>query len=148
MSMWKGEIFKRQGYLIVALMLLAVALAAANLFIPKRGATLSSSTSLDLRNGADLDSVIETTLERFGVAPDAGRKSKIRQANNVDVRREIRFTVTASFPSVLVNHALNLRLRPLRARVIGTEDTKERKVTLHIQRNNMVVRSLVFVELD
>lgn len=95
-----------------------------------------------------MDAAIDSVLVHHGIVLSHGRTSTIRASDKSIVRRETRFEVSPAFLSLSCNCDLNRAVAPYDARVIATEHTKEQIVAMHIRKDGMIVRTLVFVTVS
>ncbi len=129
------------GVLTVLLGVLIV--ARFNAPAPWRG---PSPEKVSIGEDGRIDSAIHVVLERFGLTLPAGRAARGMQGQGDGIRQEFRIRVSPDFPSLVFNHALGEALRPLGARVIGTENTQDKRVDLHIRKDGIILRTLIFME--
>jgi hypothetical protein len=127
------------------LALLAIVLGIANLTAPRAEDSATAAVPPPEVNGK-LDTAIDATLARHGIEPSSVRRIAVRPAGGGVLRWELRTRVPATFPSLLLNHDLSIRLLPLGATVTGVENTQEGRTSLHVRLNGSVVRTIVLQE--
>ena len=129
------------GVLTVLLICLVAAYAA---FPASTGSAAAGGggTATDGR----IDSAIGVTLGHFGIDIPADKLARRIQSPGAMVRREIRIRVPETFPSLLLNHELDRRLQPLGARVFAAENSQEKRIAIHIRKDGVIIRTLIFQE--
>ena len=85
---------------------------------------------------------------QFGIPEKAIRARKVSNRAGHLLRKEYRIPVPRDFSSFEFNNALNRRVEQSGARVMGTEQTRERTVTLHILQGDKTVMSVVMEHRD
>jgi hypothetical protein len=96
----------------------------------------------DLRS---VNTVVDTVLARYGITPDEVRTWQVQTPDKKFLRTERRVMVPPDFISVKFNHDLNQALDGTGARVVATERTKEKTVTVHIKSGSTIIESITFV---
>jgi len=132
--------------LIGVLTVFVIGLGIANLLFPSSDPGPAARRGDIAAGRSALDSAVDSSLARFGIPPASVRRIAVRPAGAAVVRWEIRARIPAGFPGLLLNHDLSLRLLPLGARVIGTENTQEGRIAFHIRKDGVIVRSVILQE--
>ncbi len=134
--MWREAAIGVLGVLMLALL----AALAAILASPGSASGPGAGTAANGR----IDSAIGATMRHFELAMPLEKPAQ--QRLSPAVRRELRVRVPESFPSLLFNHALDSAIRPLGARVIGAENSQEKRVAIHIRKDGVILRTLILQE--
>ena len=138
----------RAGVSLRLWILAGLAVAGLGLFLanrvlaPGRGADPALSREDSLTPWA-LNAHIDSVCVLFGLDPRSGRTRRGKEESGSPGHHERRFRVPPEFSTLEFNSALQTRLLPYGARVIATERTREKSVTMSIVRNGQTVLTVV-----
>ncbi len=135
---------RRKAFLVLWLALAAAGLGIADRLLDGRPRDARPAPAAARQGSADVDQAIDTLLARYHVDPKTVRRWSILTPDKATLRREIRADVPPAFLSLGFNHDLSREVAPLGARVIATEHSKEQTVTMHVRKDGVVTRTLVF----
>jgi len=90
-----------------------------------------------------IDRGVDSVLAGFGIEPASTRKRIITVPNSGTSRTERRVPVPPEVPSVEVNAALNSLAKAFGGRAVGSENAKERTVTIHLEIGRIIVESVI-----
>jgi hypothetical protein len=111
-------------------------------FVPRAERSLAA---IPPEGAAGIQKVVDALLIRYGVDRASVKTWRVTTPDKTPLRVEQKIPVRSDFLSLVFNHDLNLRLAPYGAHVIATERTKENIITMHIVKDGMTTRSMVFV---
>lgn len=94
---------------------------------------------------AGLKAAVDSVLVRYGLDTRTVKTWRVQARGGRTFRIEQRVAVPADFNTLQFNRDVNMAVSSLDSRVVATERTKERIVTLHIVREHVTVRSLALV---
>jgi len=97
----------------------------------------------DSLTAAALNAHVDSVCIRFGLDPGAGRTRRVQGESGSPTRNERRFRVPPDFSTLEFNSALNTRLFPSGARVVATERTREKSVSMCIVKNGQTLLTVV-----
>lgn len=92
---------------------------------------------------AALNANVDSVCIRFGLDPGTGRTRRAKGESGSPTRNERRFRVPPDFSTLEFNSALSTRLLPTGARVVATEHTKEKSVSMCIVKNGQTLFTVV-----
>jgi hypothetical protein len=107
----------------------------------------ANNTSNELKSFKDrafiIDAEVDSILTRAQIKPDA-RKKKIINTTDPEIKRvERRINVPEDFSTIEFNQALNMMAQKYGGRAIGSENTKEKSVAIHIKLDRYVIESII-----
>jgi hypothetical protein len=126
------------------LVLLAAGLVAADRMLEPPAQEAPLPVAAARREGGSIDAVIDSLLVRSHVDLRTVKSWTVRTADREVLRRESRIDVPPSFLSLVFNHDLHNRVLPFGARVVATEHSREQTVTMHVRKDGLVIRTLIF----
>ena len=91
---------------------------------------------------------LASVCAQFGIPEKAIRARKVSDRADHLLRKEYRIRVPKDFSSFEFNNALNRRVEQSGARVMGTEQTRDRTVTLHVLQGDKTVMSVILEHRD
>jgi hypothetical protein len=97
----------------------------------------------DPLTAAALNAHVDSVCIRFGIDPDMGRTRRVQGVGGPPTQNERRFRVPPDFSTLEFNSALSTRLLPTGARVVATERTKEKSVSMCIVKNGQTLLTVV-----
>jgi len=100
-------------------------------------------TPLDAVRSSGFEGDLNAVCAQFGIPEKTIRLRKVTDRAGRLLRREYRIAVPKDFSSIEFNHALNRRVESAGARVMGTEQTRDRTVTLHVLQDDKTVMSVI-----
>ncbi len=134
-------------YLYFRILLIVVLLAGTGYLYYFFHARETVSTRNITRNPAgaasEIDRQVDTVLAHFGIAPEWIRKKSVQVAGSEFQRVERRVLIPMNVPPIQVNMAFNALARKYGGRAIGSENTKENTVTIHLDLNGTVLQSII-----
>lgn len=142
--MWRDRSLRWKMMLAGWLALAAVGIGVADRLLEERGGTKAPDLAAARRGSAGIDQVIDTLLVRYHVGLRTVRTWSVLTPEKSVLRRESRIDVPPAFLSIGFNHDLSGEMAPFGARVIATEHSKEQTVTMHVRKDGVVIRTLVF----
>jgi hypothetical protein len=86
---------------------------------------------------------VEAVCAEYKVPANAMRSRQIKDGKGNVLRTEYRLRLPKDFSSAEFNQALNRKVEPWGARVVGTERTRDRTVTLHVIREDETIISVI-----
>lgn len=90
-----------------------------------------------------IDAEVDSILTRAQIKPDA-RKKKVINTTDPEIKRvERRINVPEDFSTIEFNQALNMMAQKYGGRAIGSENTKEKSVAIHIKLDRYVIESII-----
>lgn len=138
----------RRTRIVIALSLAGAAIILAIVFIsyaPGRGAEPPSRKMAGNQRSEDGQFArgVEAVCAEFKVPPNAIRSRQIKDGKGNALRTEYRLRLPKDFSSAEFNQALNRKVEPWGARVVGTERMRDHTVTLHVIREDATVLSVI-----
>ncbi len=130
-------------WILAGLIVVGLGLFLANRFIAPDPGADPTQLREDTLTAAALNAHVDSVCVLFGLDPRSGRTRRAREVSGSPARNERRFTVPPDFSTLEFNSALQTRLLPSGARVIGTERARERSVNMSIVRNGQTVLTVV-----
>lgn len=97
---------------------------------------------------AGFEDDLAAVCAQFGIPEKAIRARKVSDRAGHLLRKEYRIAVPKDFSSFEFNNALNRRVEQAGARVMGTEQTRDRTVTLHVLQGEKTVMSVIIEHRD
>ena len=97
---------------------------------------------------AGFEDDLAAVCAQFGIPEKAIRVRKVCDRSGHLLRTEYRIAVPKDFSSFEFNSALNRRVEQAGARVMGTEQTRDRTVTLHVLQGDKTVMSVIMEHRD
>lgn len=90
-----------------------------------------------------LASEVDAVCRAFGIPAKAVRARPVKDRQGKVLRTEYRVRAPRDLSAAEFNADLSVRMEPFGARVVGTERTRDRTVTLHVIRDEETVLSVI-----
>lgn len=130
-----------------ALMLTCIALILFGLdrFLPAPPRVYGGLSTIPDGVMVTVQTAVDTLFARYGVDGTRVRTWKVQSSRKTPLRIEQRMTVSPLFPTLLFNHDLAALVSGEGVRVVATERTRERTVTMHVLHDDAIFRTMTFV---
>jgi hypothetical protein len=130
-------------WILAGLTVLGLGLFLANrVLAPGRGADPVFPRE-DSLTALAVNAHIDSVCILFGLDPRSGRTRRAKEESGSPAHKERRFRVPPDFSTLEFNSTLQTRLLPSGARVIATEHTREKSVSMSIVTNGQTVLTVV-----
>ncbi|MBI5020327.1 MAG: hypothetical protein HZB59_02730 [Ignavibacteriales bacterium] len=90
-----------------------------------------------------IDAEVDSILIHAKIKPDAIKKKIINTTDPEIKRIERRINIQEDFSVIELNKSLNLMAQKYGGRAIGSENTKEKSVTIHIKLDRYIIESII-----
>jgi hypothetical protein len=139
---------KPRVLIVVGLAVLSLVLGILAAVLAPRGATVhepvgKNAPAVVAPGEAEIRRGLEAVCAEFRVPPASLKVRDVKDRNGRQVRTEYRLRLPKDFSSAEFNHALNAKVEPWGAHVVGTERTHDRTVTLHVVRDEETILSVI-----
>lgn len=139
---------KPRVVIVAGLAVLSLVLGLLALVLAPRGATVreparKNAAPVVTPGDAEIRRGLEAICAEFRVPPASLKVRDVKDRNGRPVRTEYRLRLPKDFSSAEFNHALNAKVEPWGAHVVGTERTHDRTVTLHVVRDEETILSVI-----
>ncbi len=139
---------KSRVVIVAGLAVLSLVLGLLALVLAPRGATVreparKNAAPVVTPGDAEIRRGLEAICAEFRVPPASLKVRDVKDRNGRPVRTEYRLRLPKDFSSAEFNHALNAKVEPWGAHVVGTERTHDRTVTLHVVRDEETILSVI-----
>ncbi len=105
--------------------------------------TPRSTVAPSVPGEAEIRRGVEAICAEFRIPPASMKVRDVKDRTGLPVRTEYRLRLPKDFSSAEFNQALGRKVEPWGARVIGTERTHDRTVTLHVIRDEATIVSVI-----
>ena len=139
---------KSRVVIVAGLAVLSLVLGLLALVLAPRGATVreparKNAAPVVTPGDAEIRRGLEAICAEFRVPPASLKVRDVKDRSGRQVRTEYRLRLPKDFSSAEFNHALNAKVEPWGAHVVGTERTHDRTVTLHVVRDEETILSVI-----
>ena len=124
--------------LIVALAGLALGLISEKYRQPAEKIQSDISTTIK-----EIDREVDSVLTQFRIEKNWCKKKQFPVPGTNISRTEMRVLIPPDIIPVQVNHALNLMAKRYGGRAIGSENSKDNSVTIHIKLENCIIETII-----
>jgi hypothetical protein len=142
-----GTSQKSRVLIVAGLAVLSVVLGILAVVLSPHGAAgrepERKNTAVAVPGEAEIRRGLEAVCAEFKVPPASLKVRDVKNRAGDPVRVEYRLRLPKDFSSVEFNHALADKVEPWGARVVGTERTHDRTVTLHVVRDEETIMSVI-----
>lgn len=135
----KGIIFR----LLLSAILAAGTLLLINASKPPVGETAGGKKQRFDELQRQIDRGVDSVLGGFGIGQTVTRKKTITFLNSEISRIERRVSIPGDLPAVELNVALNSLAQEYGGRSVGSENTKEGTVTVHLEIGKTIVQTVI-----
>jgi hypothetical protein len=136
----------RNRWIILALLGFAAAVLVVLWFTVKESRASVSSTVKGQQRptvSSVLDEQLTAVCAQFGIPGKSIRLRKVSDREGHLLRKEHRIAVPEDFSSFEFNNALSRRVEQYGARIMGTEQSRDRTVTLHVIQDDKTLMSII-----
>ena len=92
---------------------------------------------------AAIDKNVDSVLARFGIERGWIRKREVVVPNKKQPRIERRVAIPKDVVPVMMNVAFNSMAKRYNGRAVGTENSKENTITIHIEMQGYIVQTVI-----
>jgi hypothetical protein len=107
----------------------------------------TNNTNDELKSFKDrafkIDAEVDSILSRSQIKPDAIKKKIINTTDPEIKRIERKINMQEDFPVLELNKSLNSMAQKYGGRAIGSENPKEKSVTIHIKLDKYIIETII-----
>ncbi|MBI5476992.1 MAG: hypothetical protein HY964_09700 [Ignavibacteriales bacterium] len=107
----------------------------------------ANNTNDELKSFKDrafkIDAEVDSILSRAQIKPDAIKKKTINTTDPEIKRIERKINVQENFSTIEFNQAINMMAQKYGGRAIGSENTKEKSVAIHIKLDRYIIETVI-----
>jgi hypothetical protein len=90
-----------------------------------------------------IDAEVDSILSRAQIRPDAIKKKVINTTDPEIKRIERKINIQENFSTIEINQAINMMAQKYGGRAIGSENTKEKSVAIHIRLDRYIIETII-----